>query len=152
MTSRTAEMFIPMTPEAKGRPRARIQSKGLHQYVQTYSPSSTVHAERLIAEYARQVQVYFDRKCPLDVSMTFCLVKPPSAPKKRAWPTVKPDIDNLAKLVMDGINGLWFPDDAQVVRLTLEKRYVADGRGEGIHVTVSEVQPVAEPAREAVLL
>ena len=39
-------------------------------------------------------------------------------------PTSKPDLDNLAKLVMDGLNScqIW-TDDAQVVRLEAHKAY-----------------------------
>lgn len=35
--------------------------------------------------------------------------------------TSKPDIDNLAKIVMDALNKLAYHDDAQVFRLNIEK-------------------------------
>lgn len=38
-------------------------------------------------------------------------------------PTVAPDLDNLAKAILDGCNGVVFEDDRQVVRLSLTKRY-----------------------------
>jgi len=38
-------------------------------------------------------------------------------------PTSTPDSDNYAKAVGDGLNGVCFMDDAQVVRLVVEKRF-----------------------------
>ena len=36
----------------------------------------------------------------------------------------KRDLDNLAKSVMDGLNGVVYQDDSQVVKLKAAKRYV----------------------------
>ena len=44
-----------------------------------------------------------------------------SAPKHHK---TKPDIDNLAKLVLDSFNNRFFLDDSQVVELSCLKRYV----------------------------
>ena len=38
-------------------------------------------------------------------------------------PTNKPDTDNLVKALLDGINGIIFVDDAQVVEFTAMKAY-----------------------------
>lgn len=35
----------------------------------------------------------------------------------------KPDVDNLAKIVLDSLNKIAYDDDAQVCRLLVEKRY-----------------------------
>jgi Holliday junction resolvase RusA-like endonuclease len=51
------------------------------------------------------------------------------------WPAQLPDLDKLARAVMDALTGLAFDDDAQVVDLGLRKRY-ADGEGPGVTVTV----------------
>jgi Holliday junction resolvase RusA-like endonuclease len=40
-----------------------------------------------------------------------------------SYPTVKPDYDNVAKLVGDSLNGILWMDDSQIVQATLEKRY-----------------------------
>lgn len=37
--------------------------------------------------------------------------------------TLKPDVDNIAKIVMDGLNGVAFADDKQVVSLRVTKTY-----------------------------
>ena len=38
-------------------------------------------------------------------------------------PAKKPDLDNVAKIVCDALNGVAYKDDAQVVKLTVHKRY-----------------------------
>ena len=39
------------------------------------------------------------------------------------FPTKKPDIDNIGKIVLDALNGAAWKDDAAVVDLTVHKRY-----------------------------
>ena len=43
-------------------------------------------------------------------------------------PTKKPDADNIAKAILDALNGLAFYDDAQVVYLQVSKRYSNEPR------------------------
>lgn len=43
-------------------------------------------------------------------------------------PSVAPDLDNLCKAILDGLNGVVFEDDKQVVKLCLTKRYADKGR------------------------
>ena len=38
-------------------------------------------------------------------------------------PTKKVDVDNLAKAVMDALNGVAWGDDSQVVKITIFKEY-----------------------------
>ena len=43
-----------------------------------------------------------------------------------AVPAVKPDIDNLAKLVLDALSGKVYEDDKQVLSISATKRYASD--------------------------
>ena len=43
---------------------------------------------------------------------------------------VKPDIDNYVKAVLDGLNGLLFVDDKQIIELTARKKYSESARTE----------------------
>lgn len=43
-------------------------------------------------------------------------------------PSVAPDLDNLCKAILDGLNGVVFEDDKQVVKLCLTKQYADIGR------------------------
>lgn len=60
------------------------------------------------------------------VSVDFHLPRPVSA-KKRRHMVVKPDIDKLARAVLDAITGLMFEDDSQVISLQAGKYYIDDG-------------------------
>lgn len=39
------------------------------------------------------------------------------------YPTARPDLDNLAKSILDACNGVIYKDDAQIVDLITHKRY-----------------------------
>lgn len=103
---------VPGPPVPKGRPRT---GKG-----RIYTDPKTRAAEEAIALLARSAT-----RTPLEgavsLSLTFVLERPPST--KRADPTVRPDVDNYAKTVMDACNGIVWADDAQVVTLSAAKRY-----------------------------
>lgn len=67
---------------------------------------------------------------PVEVSLTYYF-KPPKSPKWRREMAERGDLvlynlsdsDNLAKLTLDCLQGIFFVDDRQVFRLTTEKRY-----------------------------
>jgi Holliday junction resolvase RusA-like endonuclease len=48
----------------------------------------------------------------------------------------KPDLDNVAKAVLDALNGVIYEDDKQVIKLVAEKKYSLDPR---VEVYVHEV-------------
>lgn len=76
----------------------------------------------------------FERKTGVRITVEFHLARPKSA-KKRAYPTVKPDADKLVRGVLDGLTGVCFEDDAQVVRIEATKVY---GMPERMLVSVGE--------------
>lgn len=52
-------------------------------------------------------------------------LKKPKKPKA-VYPITKPDVDNLVKAVLDGMNGVLYADDSQIIDLRVVKAY-ADG-------------------------
>ena len=52
-------------------------------------------------------------------------------------PTKKPDIDNIAKSILDGLNGIAYDDDKQIVQLLVYKYYGVYPR---VEVTIDEVK------------
>jgi len=48
----------------------------------------------------------------------------------RINPTKKPDADNIAKIILDGCNGILYKDDSQIVKLISEKKYSENPRVE----------------------
>jgi Holliday junction resolvase RusA-like endonuclease len=65
---------------------------------------------------------------PVSLEISCYFNKPPSVPKKRDYPVVKPDIDKLARAILDACTGILFADDAQVIQLTIRKHYNAPER------------------------
>lgn len=53
-----------------------------------------------------------------------------SAPRLHVY---KPDADNLAKFVLDALNGVYYHDDSQIYCLTIEKTY---GTEDSVKVSV----------------
>lgn len=104
---------IHMVPVPKARPR-------LSRYG-VYTPKKTKDFEQ---EFLLRAGAY----CPtqpmhgaLQLSIRFIMPSPKKC--KHAFPVSRPDLDNLAKAVMDAMNGRFYVDDSQIVKLILEKNY-----------------------------
>jgi crossover junction endodeoxyribonuclease RusA len=76
---------------------------------------------------------------PVAVAIEFWLPRPKSAPKRRIHPDRTPDIDKLARAVLDSLTGIVFTDDARVVELTVTKRYATE-RPTGAYIQVTVPQ------------
>ena len=50
-------------------------------------------------------------------------------------PSKKPDVDNVLKSIMDGLEGIVYKRDAQVTRVRIDKKY---GAREEVRVLVEE--------------
>jgi Holliday junction resolvase RusA-like endonuclease len=109
------EFFVHGTPIAQGRPRAFRRGS----MIGFYDPKESKGWK---AEVAKSVGIIapFPSGMPLKLSVRFYLEKPKSV--KRLHPTVKPDLDNYVKAVMDALKDVW-GDDCQVVQITASKEY-----------------------------
>lgn len=78
---------------------------------------------------------------PVAVSAVFYLSRPPSAPKRRVWPEVKPDLDKLTRALLDALatDAGCLVDDSRVIGLSVAKRYASDTHPPGVHVVVRPV-------------
>jgi crossover junction endodeoxyribonuclease RusA len=73
---------------------------------------------------------------PLRVAITFRLARPKSAPARVLFPVKRPDIDKLARAVLDGlVAGGALADDSQVVDLLVSKRFATTRPGCIIEIT-----------------
>lgn len=63
----------------------------------------------------------------LQVTLSFFLPRPKSLPKRVLHSVKKPDLDKLVRTVFDGMTGILFKDDSQIVALTASKEYTANG-------------------------
>ena len=112
-------------PQGKGRPRFTMQGHA-------YTPERTVLYENLIkTEYERQCGHKFEDDAALAMKIQVVYSPPRSATKKmreemlagKRLPTKKPDVDNIAKVVCDALNGVAYRDDVQITELSVSKRY-----------------------------
>ena len=66
---------------------------------------------------------------PVWVTASFRLPRPASV--KRIRPSVKPDLDKLARASLDALSGVLFEDDGQVVSLHVQKEYAGTAQAPG---------------------
>lgn len=126
----TISFVIPGVPVPQERPRVTIQAG----FPQIYDPPKS----RAFKEHVRKVsgqekikQGWKPTERPLRAKLVFRLPIPTKFNKIKAQkafdgeirPTQKNDLDNLAKSVMDGMTGILYVDDAQIVSMAIEKYY-----------------------------
>ena len=104
-------------PIGKARPRF-IRATGF-----CYTPKTTRQWEESIIGQALKHRPKELITRPIALRMDFYLMKPKSVTKKRQYPCVAPDCDNLAKSVLDALNGVMFLDDKLVVDMRIRKLY-----------------------------
>lgn len=114
---------IPGKPMGKGRPRF---GQGF-----TYTPKKTVEYENLVRfAWMQNGCKKLNGNIAMDIQALFLIPKSVSKKKREqmdgAWCPHKPDADNIGKIICDALNGgIAYDDDAQVVCLTVTKRYTA---------------------------
>lgn len=135
-------IHVDVNPVPKGRPRF---SK-IGGFVRSYTPKKTSDYEAQVKAIAQNAMTREPLETPLVAFLYFRLPIPKSYSKKRVAaclagserPTKKPDLDNLAKSVLDGLNGVVYLDDAQLVSLHITKVY---DHNPGVDIMVREELP-----------
>lgn len=121
-------VILPVEPMPKLRPRFRV----VHGRVFTHTPYETKAFENEVAAlYLMREGLKFEAHEPLQVKIEFYLQHPKSFTKKKIQAiedglfkhTVKPDLDNLTKALLDALNDIAWHDDAQIVDLQIRKEY-----------------------------
>ncbi len=137
--NKALSFFAPMTPRGKARPRmGRFGT-----YKTTKEVANETHFRHHLENAVRKTDFKpFASPCVVSIVANFTTPKSwtkkhtAQAYKGEMFPTGKPDIDNVAKFVLDVMNGIAFTDDKQVVELKCSKRF---SFMEGLSVTVEEV-------------
>ncbi len=128
------QLTIPLRPRGKERPRWSEKTKRM------YTPASTTNYEDFIKLVYRQnygTQM-FPKNVPLDIRIrAYCPIPKSDTLTARAKkltgvirPTVKPDWDNIGKIVADALNKIAYHDDAQIVDSQTRKFYSDNPRVE----------------------
>jgi Holliday junction resolvase RusA-like endonuclease len=121
------EFKIPGKVQAKQRPR--FSKSGI-----VYTPKETRVYEDFVRvcyrDYANQYQWEpYDGQLRAEIEVFIQVPKSDSKLNKQAKiigeirPTIKPDCDNLAKSILDSLNGWAYRDDKQVIELSVKKFY-----------------------------
>ncbi len=118
----TIELDIPFVA---GKERSRVSRNGgkVHQY----TPKTTKANMNIIRKVFMQSVDKRGLKVPKDAEVSIEInaysLMPKSRPKRVQSEAnlYKPDTDNIAKLVMDALNGVAYDDDKQVTELYVRK-------------------------------
>jgi Holliday junction resolvase RusA-like endonuclease len=127
-----ASFTVDGAPVPKGRPR--LSTRG--GFARTYTPAKTRTFENIVREAAQGAMADLSAYGgPVELEAHFSLPIPKSWPKRdRALaiegkiqadggPRGGGDLDNYLKAITDGMNGVVFTDDCQIVRVIATKRY-----------------------------
>ena len=124
-----------------GKQRPKFSSRG--GFVKTYTPDQTINYEnyvKMLWLQSGQEKLTGNIKATIDADFLI----PKSFSKKKqaaldgAYCSKKPDCDNIAKSILDALNGIAYDDDSQIVELTVRKYY--SGSGEGAILILEEVE------------
>ena len=126
---------ITIEPSPKERPRATV----VGGHARIYTPNTTATYEKRIRDAWIKANGDTPMEGQLLAKIYYGFRIPKSTPKKNipgmlaryVRPTVKPDLDNLDKAVMDALNKVAYKDDSQIVAKVSKKHYA-----EVPHVTI----------------
>ena len=113
----------------KGKARPRFNTKT----GRAFTPGDTITYENWIkCCYQEQDGKFIDGPVSARIEVYYKI--PKSYTKKRVqairdgleMPLKKPDSDNIAKIVLDSLNKIAFDDDAQVIELTVVKKWTEE--------------------------
>lgn len=123
----------------------KVRGKGRHRHTKTgitYTPKATKEYEELVRMYFYSGKnKSFENGVALSAFITV-YVKPPVRAKKivkeamlknEIKPIMKPDNDNIEKIIFDALNKVAYYDDTQIVENTTIKKYSEE---EKVEVTI----------------
>ena len=110
------KQFIPVRPLAKERPRATRTGH-------VYTPKRTAQYEKKVADAYTGPLIPADHTVEVSLSFskegTHIVV---TATKNPDWKSsLRGDIDNYVKSILDALNGVAWEDDKQIIELTVRK-------------------------------
>lgn len=135
-TQKEYSLCIPGEPTAKARPR--------HTGKFVYTPEKTKNYEVLVKTLfiEKYGSVMLEGYVEAVITAYFSIPKSTSKKKREKMvigeilPTKKPDLDNIAKSILDALNKIAFVDDSHVTKLVAEKYYSENPR---VEVFITEI-------------
>lgn len=144
--TRIIHFMVPGEVRGKGRPRAT--NRGAH--IKLYTDEKTASYENRVALAGREVMgerpliagaVRMQVLAVIAIPRSWSKKRQAEALQGRVRPTGKPDADNVLKALCDGLNGVVWQDDAQVVDMWLRKAY---GEAPGAQIIIEELSSGAK--------
>ena len=125
-------IIIPIEPVSQLRPRTT--TVGGHPRV--YDPPKVKKFKDKVAEFVKRQPIQKFENKQLSVQIKFYRPVQKNISKKERElrlsnvhrPTMKPDLDNYTKSILDALNGLVWDDDARIVHLEADKYYAEQPR------------------------
>ncbi len=133
------ELYFEGKPQGKSRPR--FNKNGW-----TYTKRETVNYEKFLLDEAKR---QMDEQGKKMLEVPFCVEIVATFSPLKSWNKKKtqdaidgyvayetyPDIDNIVKIVLDGLQGVLFDNDKKCVKISAFKKY---GKHEGLEVSAYE--------------
>ena len=127
-------MIFEITGEPMGKQRPKFVRNG--GFVRTYTPKETVNYEQWVKMCYTSAGGQHLGSGPIGIEVSVFYKIPKSFSKKKRQmaidrelaPTVKPDCDNVLKIICDSLNGIAYDDDKQIVHAVVNKYYAEQPR------------------------
>jgi crossover junction endodeoxyribonuclease RusA len=118
----------------KGKPVPQGSMKFIRPGVMIHSRAADLAVWR--ADIARNAELSGFKPVSggVKVEIDFIFIRPKSA--NRPFPTVAPDLDKLIRAVLDGLTGVAYEDDSQVILIQATKTY---GQNTGAWIGIEQV-------------
>lgn len=132
--------FVPGIP--KPQPRVKATKRGA--FIHIYTPDTADAWKDCIRKVGAQYRPGSVIDLPVSVRLLFAMPRPTNmrtrkhAEERHRPHKKKPDIDNLAKAVLDALSDWWL-DDSLVVMLTASKWYARVDGPPGVEIHISEM-------------
>ena len=129
--------ILEINERAIGKQRPRFTRFG-----STYTPEKTKNYETMIGYKFKEKYKIEPSEKPLRVWIVIMFEPPKSLSQKRKEQlllteyTKKPDLDNLVKAILDGLNGIAYKDDNQIIEIEARKEY---GKYDNIYIELEEI-------------
>ena len=109
--------------KVSGQPQGKARPRFVNGHI--YTPKCTkIYEADVKKAYLAVAQGYYFKDEPVSLVVTAYLKRAKS--NRRKFATTKPDVDNILKAILDGLNGVAYNDDKQVIKLSIEKFYDDD--------------------------
>lgn len=137
---------IPLSPKPSNRRHAFVvggharvvQDRSVVEHQAQIAACAAQHRPATPIEGAISVQIVAVMPRPASLCGVSKRTGEPLQSPVRRWHATRPDADNLAKSILDGLRSFW-RDDAQVASLTIVKHVAALNESPHYHVTVATI-------------